>query len=87
MSAFITVAMIMAQVPATVPSASEQPVKVKKQKPKKICQTVELTGTRVPQRICRNADDPPQMEQNLEDATFGVAKIDRVVDPAINLPK
>jgi len=86
MSAFFVVALMMAQVPASVPPANGQPVKVKKQKPKQICQTVEVTGTRVPQRICRNADDPAPMNQDVSDGLFGVARIDKIVDPAIRKP-
>ena len=87
MIAIFSVVLSMAQVPAAVTPAPAQPVKAKKEKPRQICQTVELTGTRLPQRICRNADDPPPMEQDLRDSTFGVAKVQGISDPAINLPK
>jgi len=74
MSAMILALMMMAQSPAAVPPAAAPPVETKKRKPKQVCQTVEVTGSRVPQRICRNADDPPPMEQGLTDAFFGIAK-------------
>lgn len=77
--------LMMAQATAATP-ATNQPVKVKKQKPRQICETVEVTGTRVPKRICRNADDPPPMSQDVSDGLFGVARIDKIVDPAIRRP-
>lgn len=88
MSALFAAWLIMAQAPVAVqPPPSEQPVKVKKHKPKQICQTVDVTGSRVPQRVCHDADAPPPMEQDMKDATFGVARIDSIQDPAIVLPK
>jgi len=81
-----TWALMMAQAPASTPPATNQPVKIKKQKPRQICETVEVTGTRVPKRICRNADDPEPMNQDISDGLFGVAKVDKIVDPAISMP-
>ena len=87
MSILILAAMMMAQAPSAVQPPPEQPVKVKKHKPKQICETVDVTGTRVPQRICRNADDPAPMELDMSDATFGLGRVERIVDPAPVLPK
>jgi hypothetical protein len=74
MSAVFLVAMMMAQAPAEVPLAPAQPVKVKKQKPKRICETIDVTGSRVPQRICRDANEPAPVDGDLTDATFGISK-------------
>ena len=74
MSALILTAIMMAQAPATVPAAPEQPAKVKQQKPKQICETVDVTGSRVPQRICHDANTGPAMDGDQSDATFGLSK-------------
>ncbi len=71
----IVAAMMMAQAPAAVVPPPEQPVKLKKHKPKQICETVDVTGSRVPQRVCRNADDAPPTDGDVTDATFGLSKL------------
>ena len=86
MTTLFSVVLMMAQVPATVPPAPDHPVKVKKQKPKQVCETVEVTGTRVPQRICHNADDPPPVEQDIRDSMVGLGTIDKI-NPPVVLPK
>ena len=75
MSILILAAMMMAQAPSAVQPPPEQPVKVKKHKPKQVCETVDVTGTRVPQRICRNADDAPPTDGDVTDSTFGLSKL------------
>ena len=56
MSLMVLAAMMMAQAPAEAapqPAAAAQPA-AKKQKPKQICEYIELTGSRSKRRVCHD---------------------------------
>lgn len=75
MSVLFAAFMMMAPAPEAAPSLPPVlPVQAKKQKPKQICQTVDVTGSRVPQRICHDANTGPAMDGDQSDATFGLSK-------------
>ena len=77
MSAMLLALLVMAQAPPAATPGAEPPVKVKKQKPQEVCETVQVTGSRVPQRVCRpvaNQGSVPDLNQGFSDAFFGVSK-------------
>ena len=55
MSMMFLAAMMMAQAPAAVQTPPSQPVAAK-QKPKQVCENIEITGSRSKRRVCRDDD-------------------------------
>ena len=76
MSIMILAAVMMAQAPAQVqppqPANVQQPV-AKKKKPKQICEEMEITGSRSPRRVCRDADGNLDLGPGITSGSFDKA--------------
>jgi hypothetical protein len=73
-------ALMMVQVAATPPaSPSIQPAQIviKKKKSKQVCQYVDVTGSRMSQRVCHDADGGAALDSNVtSDASDGMLRSD-----------
>lgn len=76
MSILLFAAMAMAQAPTTAPPV-QPPVKVKKQKPKQICEYLEITGSRQKQRVCRDAEGNLDLGPGVSNSAFGKTKVNQ----------
>ena len=54
MSLALIASLMLAQAPATAQPLSVQPPAAVKAKPKQICQSIEVTGSRARRRVCRD---------------------------------
>jgi hypothetical protein len=70
----ILLAAMMAQAPAAVePVAPAVPTAstAKKEKPKQICELIEITGSRAKRRVCRDADGDLDLGPGVQSGSFG----------------
>ena len=85
MSLMILAAMMMAQAPAQAqlpqPATAQQPA-VKKKKPKQICEEMEITGSRSPRRVCRDADGNLDLGPGITSGSFDKANQSSSGNPA-----
>lgn len=82
MSMLLLAAMMMAQAPAAVEPAPTRPAvqPAVKEKPKKVCQYIEITGSRSRQRVCRDENGTLDLGPGVSDTGWGKT---RVNDPAV----
>jgi hypothetical protein len=72
MSLMFLAAMMMAQAPAGAapqPATAAQPA-AKKQKPKQVCEYIELTGSRSKRRVCRDDDGNLDMGPGIKSGAY-----------------
>jgi len=77
MSLMFLAAMMMAQAPAGAapqPATAAQPA-AKKQKPKQVCEYIEVTGSRSKRRVCRDADGNLDLGPGIHGGSIGGAQI------------
>jgi hypothetical protein len=75
MSLMFLAAMMMAQAPADAQPAPAQAPMTKKQKPKQVCEMIEVTGSRSKRRVCRDADGNLDLGPGVHSGSIGGAKI------------
>ena len=77
MSLMILAAMMMAQAPAAAePTSAPQTIPApataaKKQKPKQICESIEVTGSRSKRRVCRDDNGNLDLGPGIHSGSFG----------------
>ena len=85
MALMILAAMMMAQAPAQAqlpqPATAQQPA-AKKQKPKQICEEMEITGSRSPRRVCRDASGNLDLGPGITSGSFDKASNQSSSTPA-----
>jgi len=72
MSVMFLAAMMMAQAPAEAAPQAAAPAQpaAKKQKPKQICEYIELTGSRSKRRVCRDDDGNLDMGPGIKSGAY-----------------
>ena len=74
MSMMLLAALMMAQAPAAAPATVElapvQAPAAKKQKPKQVCEYIELTGSRSKRRVCRDDDGNLDMGPGIKSGAY-----------------
>ena len=74
MSMMFLAVMMMAQAPAAVPTVPAQPVTAK-QKPKQVCEYIEITGSRSKRRVCRDENGQLDLGPGVSDSAYGKTRI------------
>ena len=82
MALMFLVAMMMAQAPvaAQPQSAGAQAPVAKQEKPKQVCEYIEVTGSRSKRRVCRDAEGYLDLDPGISNSAFGK---DRSTQPTI----
>ena len=74
MSLMLLAAMMMAQAPAqTAPQSSptQLPAAKKQQKPKQVCELMEVTGSRSKRRVCRDENGTLDLGPGVHSGSYG----------------
>jgi len=77
MSLMFLAAMMMAQAPAGAapqPATAAQPA-AKKQKPKQVCEYIEITGSRSKRRVCRDESGQLDIGPGVSNSAYGKTRI------------
>ena len=74
MSMMFLAVMMMAQAPAALPTVPTQPVTAK-QKPKQVCEYIEITGSRSKRRVCRDESGQVDLGPGVSNSAYGKTRI------------
>ena len=74
MSMMFLAVMMMAQAPAAVPTVPAQPVTAK-QKPKQVCEYIEITGSRSKRRVCHDESGQLDLGPGVSNSAYDKTRI------------
>ena len=86
MSIMFLAAMMMAQAPAAAVTVTSPVPAAQKQKPRQVCEYIEITGSRSKKRVCRDEFGVRDLGPGVSNSGYGKAKIEPVIGPVTAAP-